>query len=100
MDVETPPTPPADPPVVFHLIPSTGMVLAPVLLLLVAGLPIGINTFCRLPTTVTGLCAVIFMGDDPGLIGEYDGVPERELPNETVQMKGVIERERERRCVN
>ena len=52
-------------------------------MLLVAGLPIGINTFCLFPTTVTGLCAVMFMGDDPGFIGEYDGVPERELPKDT-----------------
>lgn len=79
----------------FHLIVST---LA-IVVFVVAGLPMGMNTFCRLPTTVTGLCAVMFMGDDPGLMGEYDGVPDRELPNETeMEERGTRINIRNRNC--
>lgn len=74
----------------FHLIVSTEAVTAATdCVVLVAGLPIGKNTFCRFPTTVTGLCAVMFIGEDPGLIGEYDGVPDRELPRETGREKQI-----------
>lgn len=51
-----------------------------------AGLPIGMNMFCLLPTVSNGDW-LTFIGDVPWLMGdENDGVADRELPRDTARI--------------